>query len=135
RRTREMAWAGHRIGHGTLARVRRGEAKHAARMNAIFDRFDLVMTPMFAHAANPTGKYDGKNSIVTSLGVSSVASHTTPWNITGQPAASVPAGFTPDGRPLAVQLVGRPNDESTLISLAAQIEAERGWPDSRPPVD
>ena len=47
----------------------------------------------------------------------------------------MPAGFTPDGRPLAVQLVGRPNDESTLISLDAQIEAERGWPDSRPPVD
>src|SRR5436305_5887348 len=41
RRTREMAWAGNRIGHGTLARVRRGEAKHAARMNAIFDRFDV----------------------------------------------------------------------------------------------
>jgi len=34
-----------------------------------------------------------------------------------------------------VTLVGRPHDESTLISLAAQLEAEVGWPDRRPPVD
>jgi amidase len=56
------------------------------------------------------------------------------WNHTGQPAMAVPAGFTDDGRPLAVQLVGRPNDEPTLISLAAQLEAERRWADERPPV-
>jgi Amidase len=47
------------------------------------------------------------------------------WNHTGQPAASMPAGFTDTGLPLGVQLIGRPNDEATLISLGAQIEAER----------
>jgi amidase len=36
--------------------------------------------------------------------------------------------------PLAVQLIGRPSDEATLISLAAQLEAEIGWPERRPPV-
>ena len=46
----------------------------------------------------------------------------------------MPAGFTADGLPLAVQLVGRPGDEATLLSLAAQIEAERPWADARPPV-
>ena len=46
----------------------------------------------------------------------------------------MPAGFTADGLPLAVQLVGRPDDEGTLLSLAAQIEAERPWADRRPPV-
>jgi len=56
------------------------------------------------------------------------------WNALGQPAASVPAGFTEDGLPLAVQLAGRPNDEATLLSLAAQIEAERPWADKRPPI-
>ena len=59
---------------------------------------------------------------------------TVPWNATGQPAASVPAGFTADGLPLAVQLVGRPDDEGTLLSLAAQLESERPWADRRPPV-
>ena len=54
------------------------------------------------------------------------------WNVTGQPAAAVPAGFGDDGLPLAVQLVGRPDDEGTLLSLAAQLEAARPWADSAP---
>jgi amidase len=54
------------------------------------------------------------------------------WNTTGQPAAAVPAGFSQEGLPLAVQLVGRPNDEATLVSLAAEIEAERPWAGHRP---
>jgi amidase len=56
------------------------------------------------------------------------------WNYLGNPAAAVPAGFTNDGLPLAVQLVGRPNDEGTLLSLAAQLEAERPWAENRPPI-
>jgi amidase len=54
------------------------------------------------------------------------------WNVTGQPAASVPAGFGPEGIPLGVQVVARPGDEATLLSLAAQIEAERPWALQRP---
>ena len=52
----------------------------------------------------------------------------------GNPSAAVPVGFTDEGLPLAVQIVGRPNDEATLLSLAAQLEAELRWPDQRPPV-
>ncbi len=48
--------------------------------------------------------------------------------------AAVPAGFDRDRLPLSVQFVGRPNDEATLLSLAAQVEAERPWADRRPPV-
>ena len=47
-------------------------------------------------------------------------------------AASIPAGFDSDGLPRAVQLVGRPNDEATLLSLAAQLESERPWAPQRP---
>jgi amidase len=135
RPTREMAWAGRKISDGLLARARRAEAPRARRINAIFDSHDVVMTPMAPHPPNPIGKYEGRGALVTSLGAASVVSYTTAWNVTGQPAASVPAGFTAGGLPLAVQLVGRPNDESTLLSLAAQIEAERGWPDELPSVD
>jgi len=46
----------------------------------------------------------------------------------------MPAGWTAAGVPLSVQLVGRMNDEDTLLSLAAQLEAERPWADRRPPV-
>jgi amidase len=56
------------------------------------------------------------------------------WNHLGNPAAAIPAGIADDGMPLSVMLVGRPNDEATLLSLAAQIEAERPWADLRPPI-
>jgi amidase len=56
------------------------------------------------------------------------------WNSTGQPAASVPAGWSQTGLPLAVQLVARHDDEASLLMLAAQLERERPWADRRPPV-
>ena len=56
------------------------------------------------------------------------------FNITGQPAISIPAGVGGDGLPLAVQLVGRVGAEDTLFSLAAQIEAAAPWAQRRPTV-
>jgi amidase len=50
------------------------------------------------------------------------------WNVAGNPAASVPCGIAPDGLPVAVQLVGRTDDEATLFSLSAQLERARPWP-------
>ena len=58
--------------------------------------------------------------------------YTPAWNYLGNPAAAVPAGFTTEGLPLSVQLVGRPDDEETLLMLAAQIEAARRWVGERP---
>ena len=54
------------------------------------------------------------------------------WNITGQPAAAVPAGSTTTALPVGVQLVGRRGEDAVLLSLAAQIEAARPWIDRRP---
>jgi amidase len=56
------------------------------------------------------------------------------FNHTGQPAAAVPAGFTGDGFPLGVQLVGPPDSEARLVSLSAELEQARGWPAHRPAV-
>ena len=54
------------------------------------------------------------------------------WNVTGNPAANVPVGFGSDGLPLGVQIVGRRDDETTLLSLAAQMEKAQPWTDRRP---
>ena len=56
------------------------------------------------------------------------------WNVTGQPAISVPAGHTEDGLPLAVQVVGRPGEEDLLLALAAQLEDATSFSDRRPPL-
>ncbi|MBV8966724.1 MAG: amidase, partial [Mycobacteriaceae bacterium] len=56
------------------------------------------------------------------------------FNVTGQPAAVVPWGLDRDGLPLSIQLVGRPYDEATLLSLSGQLETARPWSGRRPPV-
>jgi amidase len=57
------------------------------------------------------------------------------FNATGQPAFSVPTGFSKSGLPLAMQMVGRQADEVTIIGLAAQFEQARPWKDKHPPLD
>ena len=55
------------------------------------------------------------------------------FNITGQPAISVPIGFGEDNLPTNVQIAGKPLGEDTLLQVAAQIEAARPWAHQRPP--
>ena len=113
-------------------RALRDEADHAARINRVFDHFDVLMTPVSTRPPVGAQEWEGKSAFRTVNEMGRVYPYTGVWNATGQPAASVPAGFTSDGLPLAVQLVGRPGDEHTLLSLAAQIEAERPWADAPP---
>jgi amidase len=51
-----------------------------------------------------------------------------PWNVTGQPAVSVPVGIGAHNLPRAIQLAGRVRDETTLLALASQIEAAHPFP-------
>jgi amidase len=133
-RTRGMARLGRLVSDRGLARVLRRETEQARRINKIFERYDVVMTPTFATPPPRVGRWEGRGALWTFNGVASFVPFCAAFNHTGQPAAAVPAGFTTDGMPLSVQLVGRPNDEGTLLSLAAQLEAERPWADRRPPV-
>jgi amidase len=114
-------------------RAQRLAERDGERINSIFERTDVLITPTIGEPPIEVGRWARSGALRTELGMSRTYCFTPIWNHTGQPAASVPAGFTDDGLPLAVQLVGRPNDESTLISLAAQIEAERPWANWRPP--
>ena len=54
------------------------------------------------------------------------------FNITGQPAISVPTHLSADGLPVGVQLVARFGDEATLLRVASQLETELGWTERRP---
>jgi amidase len=132
RRTKGFRRMGAAIPAAALARARAEEAAHARAIGAVFEHADVLMTPMFTKRPIPIGTYEGRGALWSFNGYSRWVPYCAPFNHTGQPAASVPAGFTSDGFPLAVQLVGRPGDEATLLSLAAQIEAERPWADRIP---
>jgi amidase len=60
---------------------------------------------------------------------------TFPFNSTGQPAISLPNGFTAAGLPIGLQIVGRPADEAGIIALAAAFEQARPWRDQHPPLE
>jgi amidase len=132
RRTRGMSRLGGLFPASLIAKVRADEAAHAARINSIFEDHDVLLTPVTARPPFEVGRWEGVGAFRTLLGNAISYPFTGVWNALGQPAAAVPAGFT-DGRlPLAVQLAGRPNDEQTLLSLAAQIEVARPWGDRVP---
>jgi amidase len=113
--------------------TRRGWAEDAAadplgpRMRRWFSTHDVLLMPTTATPPVPIGKWKGKHWTTTTLGVANWIC-TTPWNLVGFPAISVPAGLSHDGLPLAVQLVGLPSTERTLLALARQLEELRPWP-------
>ena len=76
----------------------------------------------------PVGRLDGAGTVRASLRSMPSIAYAALWNVAGNPAASVPCGIAADGLPVAVQLVGRTDDEATLFSLAAQLEEARPWP-------
>ncbi len=134
RRTRGFAALGRLLPQAALDRALSDEARQAARINEIFDDVDVVLTPTTARPPVAAAEWEGLSALRTLLGMSFVYPFTATWNATGQPVLAIPAGFTAAGLPLGAQLIGRPEDEGTLLSLAAQVEAERPWADRRPAV-
>jgi amidase len=131
-RTRGMARLGALVGERGAAWGREREAEDAARVFSIFDSHDVLLTPTLAQLPPKVGRWQGRGALWTLNGVARFTPYTAVWNHLGNPAASIPFGFTGGGLPLAVQLVARPSDEVTLFSLAGQIEAARPWGDRRP---
>jgi amidase len=111
-----------------------GREDDIGRVNEIFDHCDVLLMPVMGGAALPVRRWEGRGAIRTVLGMSRFYPYCVPWNHLGNPAMAVPAGFAPNGMPLSVQVIGRRGDEATLLSLAAQLEAERPWADKRPPI-
>ena len=132
-RTRRMARAGGLISDRQLAALRARESALTARVNAIFDDVDVVLTPGTATGPPSVGAYRRRGALFT---LNAAALRRSPFvaivNATGQPAAVVPWGLDLDGVPMSVQLVGRPADEATLLALSTQIESVHPWADRRP---
>ena len=133
-RTQALARLGARVRGRPLTRSLAREAGVAARLGKLFRDHDVLLTPVTARQPPRADRWRGRGALVSVESMRPYICFTMVWNHTGQPAAAVPAGFDEEGLPVAVQLVGRAGEETTLISLAAQLEAARPWTARRPAV-
>ncbi|WP_374593523.1 amidase [Sphingosinicella sp.] len=139
----------------TLAMIRHGETISAEaylaaldqmnvfcrRMAIAADAFDAVISPVFASPALPHGVLSHDRRVGPGVEALSAffadvfrrAPFTVQYNLTGQPAMSVPLHVL-DGLPIGTQIAGRPGGEESLLSLVAALESARPWRDTRPPV-
>ena len=109
-------------------------ARYAFReqMRQLFERYDLLLSPTLPCAAFDAGRDTPPGHAARNI-VSWVF-YTYPFNLTGQPAASIPAGFTAAGLPVGLQMVAGINREMDILRAAAAFEATAPWADHRPPL-
>src|SRR6266436_1948595 len=95
--------------------------------------YDALLTPTMTRPAMRNGSFPSKpERYLTELW--SWIAFEYPFNATGQPAMTIPAGFTRAGLPIGFQIVGRPSGEFDLLAAAATFEAARPWEHLRPPL-
>lgn len=104
------------------------------KMWKLMQRFDILLTPTLAVPPFPV-HMQGPEMIEGRMGdAGRWLAFTFPMNMTGQPAASIPAGFTHDGLPIGLQIIGRHLDDPTVLAASAAFEAARPWAGVWPPL-
>jgi amidase len=131
-RTLSNLRVGHLLGEAILRSTRRHEAAAQHRVGSVFDIVDVVLAPTTAQPPPLARYFDRLGSFGTDRAMIRACPVTWPWNVLGWPSINVPAGFTADGLPIGVQLMGPANSEGMLISLAAELEAVSGWASTQP---
>jgi aspartyl-tRNA(Asn)/glutamyl-tRNA(Gln) amidotransferase subunit A len=116
-----------------LANALQRRSDYYSGMREFMERFDLLLTPTLpvtAFTADLDEPDDWRRSTLAPL---DWTPFTFPFNLTGQPAASVPCGFDRDGLPIGLQIVGRWREDPIVLRAAAAFEAARPWAAAKPP--
>jgi aspartyl-tRNA(Asn)/glutamyl-tRNA(Gln) amidotransferase subunit A len=100
----------------------------------LFERYEFLLTPSVSVAAFEVGKLNPTHYRQHEWDWFDWASFSYPFNFTGQPAASLPAGFTAAGLPVGLQIVGRRHADLSVLQASAAFESARPWADRRPPL-
>lgn len=121
-------------GADVLAAVSRLQG-YARSMIGLFTQFDVMVTPALGQRPVRIGEIDSCSAAPMGAFEQAIAfsPFTAIWNVTGQPAISLPLYEGEDGLPLGVQVIGQPLGEGTLLSLASQLEAALPWASRIPP--
>ena len=123
-----MAWPATRF-----VRAMREREWHRRRFEVLFETYDLLLTPTMA---TPAFKIDSNPLVIDGKPVDPLSGFT-PFcfhaNLAGLPAASVPSGYTADGLPVGLQIIGAPGDEESVLAASAVFEAGSPWVGNIPP--
>jgi len=101
---------------------------------AFFEKYDLLLTPTIACPPFPVGLDNPAEIAGRPVAPYAWIPFTYPFNCTGQPAASVPAGFTANGLPVGLQIVGRRFADAAVLKASAAFERLRPWAQHKPPI-
>jgi aspartyl-tRNA(Asn)/glutamyl-tRNA(Gln) amidotransferase subunit A len=103
-----------------------------ARVQDLFTRYDLLVTPTMSVAAFPAGRLIPEHWEQHSWDWIRWAGFSYPFNLTWVPAATCPCGFTPDGRPVGIQIVAGRSQDLRVLQASRAFERARPWADRRP---
>jgi len=115
-----------------LAQAHQAQARIYGVVRRFFDHYDLLVSPSYAMPAWPVGLDSPVEINGRKIEEGEAASLSMLFNLTGQPAATVPCGWTADGLPLGLQIVGRRHDDALVLRAAAAYEAAAPWASRRP---
>jgi aspartyl-tRNA(Asn)/glutamyl-tRNA(Gln) amidotransferase subunit A len=125
--------AGSKITGAQYSQALRLLSKFRRAWRNFFSQYDLLMTPAVAVPAFPVGKRPDEIAGKKVSRLFGAFPFTVPWNLTGQPAASIPCGFSSEGLPVGLQIIGKHEDEATVLKASAIFEQARPWADKLPP--
>jgi amidase len=125
---------GQRLGVLEYLEARAWMGVWARRMGFWFTTHDVLLTPTLGAPPPELGWFTAEGPIVEGQRISSFIPYTAQFNMTGQPAISLPLHWTPEGLPVGVQLVAQYGREDVLVRVASQLEQAQPWADKKPPV-
>jgi len=108
--------------------------EYRRKINTIFNKYDLLLTPTVSVPPFKLGCYGPREIAGKKVSPLAWMAFTYPFNVTGQPAASVPCGWTEDNLPVGLQIVGRRFDDATVLKASAAFEKASPWADKYPPL-
>ena len=124
--------AGERYSVVDYQRMRERKYAYCTAIHRFFEEWDFLLTPAVSVAAFPAERLQPDHWPHHEWDWVTWAEFSYPFNLSGNPAASVPCGFTPDGLPVGLQIVARRFDDLGLLQLAAAFETARPWSHKRP---
>ncbi|MFI0355092.1 amidase [Actinomadura sp. 9N407] len=125
-------------GHATSApQIFAAHAMLQAALRSAFpvmNEFDAILHPTLAQPPAPIGYFHDQEPAENFERQKHFTPFCAPYNVSGQPAVSVPLHWNAEGLPIGVMLAGRLGGEGTLLALSAQLEEARPWSDRKPPI-